>query len=90
MITQAPHHPVPASRRAARRAFEAIAIGLPPSVGHKTIQWLLDSGLVCIAGQQVLGHDRFGVISVPVYDVPLHLHHQWCAWCSANVRDAAA
>lgn len=70
-------------------AFEAIASGALPHCSHVTISALLKAGLIEKIGNRTIGRDVFGMIRVPVYEVPLLVHAQWCQWCSENVSDDA-
>lgn len=80
-------HPAAGMTKAQRELFERLAIGMDGPMHPKTIAALKDKGLVERGPDRVLGRDRFGVIAVPDYYVPLHIHAQWCEWCSENVKD---
>lgn len=68
--------------------FEALAVGAPPPrYSPKSIAALIKRGLIEQTGERTLGHDAFGLVKVPVYEVPIHAHMQWCAWCAENVSD---
>ena len=77
-------HPCAGRSQTAVETFEAIAVGQRGPYHPKTIQALLKAGLIELTGYEVVGRDRFGVIKIPVYSVPLPLHFQWCAWCAAQ------
>lgn len=77
-------HPCKGLTPAMRRVFEAIATGdaLPRSASPKTIARLLGEGLIERISDKVLGKDRFGAISIPQYEVPIHHHVHFCRWAS--------
>ena len=79
-------HPCAGRSKAAVEVFEAIAINQHPPLRPKVINSLLKAGLIVKVGDTEL-RDRFGVMKIPVYEVPLPVHWQWCQWCSENVKD---
>lgn len=72
------------------RALANIAIGLPPRCGVDTLTVLLRRGLIVKRGDEVLGRDSFGEITVPVYEMPTWEHRRWCQWCADNTPDEDA
>jgi hypothetical protein len=78
-------HPCAGMTKAQRWAFEAIAISQSPHMHPKTTKVLLDRGVIQRDADEVVGRDNFGPINVARYSVPIHVHHQWCKWCSENV-----
>lgn len=58
------------------------ATNQPPAASPRTLAALERDGLIVKLGKRELGRDRFGPIAVPVYEVPLVLHMQWCAWAA--------
>jgi hypothetical protein len=86
MVRMTPH-PTHRLSRAATEAFERIAICQPHRASSRTLRALLDRRLIVQTGTKILGRDRFGVIAVPVYEVPLAVHYQWCCWADENVTD---
>jgi hypothetical protein len=80
-------HPCARYSKSTVEVFEAIAINQPPPYRPRAINVLLNAGLIVKIGDRVL-RDRFGEIKVPVYEVPLPVHYQWCQWCSENVEDS--
>jgi hypothetical protein len=48
----------------------------------KTIEALLNRGVIAKDQDEFLGRDAFGPITVPRYYVPLAVHMQWCDWAS--------
>ena len=71
------HHP--GKTPAQRRALDAIGCGdnCPP-MARKTRESLLSAGLIVEIGQKALGRDRFGVIAIPQFEMPIPVHMQWC------------
>lgn len=68
-------------------AFEQIAINQPPQCGWKSIDALLKAGVV-ERGEDDTRRDAMGVYHIPNLYVPLHIHMQWCAWCSEQPENA--
>jgi hypothetical protein len=84
-------HPVKAAGGSSAhvRAFEKIAINLPPEGCHRrTVLWLVDKGLI-IGVRRVIGSDAFGAWAVTDYHVPIHHHSAWCMWASDLRHDRA-
>ena len=65
-----------------REVFEQIAIGNDRSHSPGEYLRLLKLGLIVITGMRSIGHDRLGVIEVPIYEVPVNVHIVWCEMCS--------
>lgn len=69
----------PGKTKAQRAALDAIGCGDPsPRMAPKTREALLAAGLIIECGERVLGRDRFGVIAIPQYGMPIPVHMQWC------------
>jgi len=81
-------HPCKGRTKAQIAAFEAIAINEEPRCSQATLGILEKEGLIKKIGSRELGRDAFGAISVPVYEVPMHVHMQWCQWASEQVDGA--
>lgn len=75
-------HPAAGCTRRQIEVFEQIAIGNDDGHSPRTIKALLDKGLIVELAPKVVGQDVFGLITVPQYQVPIHLHAQWCDWCA--------
>lgn len=75
-------HPAKGCTKAQIRAFEHIAINKDWGWGEKTTKALLAKGLIVQNGEREICRDRFGVVKIPNYEVPIALHIQWCNWCS--------
>lgn len=80
-------HPCKGRSQSQIDAFEAIAINEHPNCSKKTLDALLKDNLIVVIGNQELGRDAFGAITVPVYEVPIHHHMQWCQWASEQFDD---
>lgn len=83
-------HPCKGMTKVQRDVFEAIAIGMGPReirIHPRIAATLIARGLIEKGEDEIVGRDRFGPITFPTYYVPLHIHKQWCDWCSENVKD---
>lgn len=80
-------HPCAGLSTLTKSVFEGIACGFNASFHPATIKSLLAAELVVQIGERIVGQDNFGTIKVAVYEVPLAVHMQWCAWCAENVVD---
>jgi len=80
-------HPCAGLAQSTIEVFEAIAIGQTPPPRPVAIRTLLKRGLIECTGQREFHRDRFGVIMVPDYAVPLPVHMQWCQWCDETLPD---
>jgi hypothetical protein len=80
-------HPCAGHSKATKEVFEIIATGGRPACATKTLYALERAGLIEKIGEEVIGRDALGVIKLPVYEVPLPIHMQWCQWASENVSD---
>lgn len=69
--------------KAQEDALGLISIGQPPHASPRTLQALKDAGLI-VERQKVIGADRFGMITVPAYEMPIPVHMEWCSWCEEN------
>jgi len=79
-------HPCAGLSKGVVEVFESIAVSQPHPHRPAAILTLLHAGLIVQIGERVL-RDRFGEVRIPVYEVPLPVHYQWCQWCSENVPD---
>ena len=72
-----PKHP--GTTPAERRVLDAIGCGdsCPPMTA-RTRDAMLRKGLIHKVGERELGRDRFGAISLPVYEMPIPIHMVWC------------
>lgn len=74
-------HPCKGLTAAQRKAFELMAISQPPFCNWPTIDALLKAGVI-ERGASETRRDAMGVYHIPSFHVPLHIHAQWCEWCS--------
>lgn len=70
--------------KAQDEALAGFALGGQPNIHPKTLAVLLERGLLEKRGDEVICRDRFGVVTRPVYEMPLHEHMRWCQWCADN------
>jgi len=82
-------HPCKGMTKAQIATFEQVAIGvsLPPAT-PATWRSLERRGVV-ERRSDLIRSDRLGKFSLPQWSVPIHVHMQWCKWCSENVEDGA-
>jgi len=80
-------HPAKGMTKAQIAAFDQIAAGnaLPP-MNQKTLDALVDNGLIVHAAPKVL-RDRYGEYRIPQYEATHVAHYEWCQWCAENVGD---
>lgn len=86
MSNKSPPHP---GRTAAqRRALDAIGCGdnCPP-MHRSTRKALLEAGLIRQLSDKVIGRDAMGRISIPQFEMPLHIHMAWCSSVSEGITD---
>ena len=80
-------HPAAKCTKRQREVFEQIAVGNDLGHHRRTIDALTRKGLVEQIGTRVLGRDALGAITIPIYEVPIPLHMQFCRWASENIDD---
>ena len=81
------NHPAP--KGAQRVMFEKIATGdCSPSGAASTRRALVEKGLIKQIGFSHIGRPPFQV-KIPQFEVPIHIHMQWCEWCATGVAKAA-
>jgi hypothetical protein len=74
-------HPCEGLSRAARDAFERIAVNQFPACQWPVLDELLFAGVV-LRGPDEIRRDAMGVYRVPSFCVAIGIHAQWCAWCA--------
>lgn len=84
VATVLPKPPHPGKTEAQRRFLDMVGCGenSPPST-ERTVDALLDAGLIYVCGYKVVGKDRFREIQIPQYEMTIPTHMQWCehmAW----------
>lgn len=84
-------HPAKGCTAKQIEAFERIATGdsTPAFVPKKTIDALKRKGLIEDAGRFNAGGPGAMAIWITRYQVPIHIHMEWCKWCSENVGEEA-
>ena len=66
--------------------FEQLAVGAKPLATRATWDKLEARGLI-ERGPDLNRRDALGEFKIPQWQVPIHIHAQWCEWCSENVSD---
>ena len=82
-------HPCKGMTKAQREAFERIAVNQAPGCAWPTIDALLKAGVI-ERGPSETRRDAMGVFTIPSFYVPVHIHAQWCGWCSQTQLECAA
>jgi hypothetical protein len=82
-------HPCKGMTRAQIEAFERIAINESPKCAWPTIEALLKKEVIAYGTSEVR-KDAMGVYHIPQFHVPLHIHMQWCQWCSEQPENKQA
>ena len=80
-------HPCKGMSKVQIDTFEQVAVGvtLPPAT-KRTWNALEKRGVI-VRGSDLVRRDALGGYRLPQWHVPIHVHAQWCAWCSENVAD---
>jgi len=81
-------YPVKGLTKAQRETFEAIACGQDFPYRPKTISLLLKKKAIVQTGEKIICQDAFGIVKVPVFEVPMPLHLAWCQWCAENYSES--
>ena len=80
--------PHPGRTKAQRAVLDAIGCGdCSPYMAPRTRDALLAAGLIIECGEKVVGRDRFGLITIPEYGMPIPVHMQWCYAVSDDDAD---
>lgn len=79
----------PARTRTQRRILDNIGSGdYSPSARRQTLDNMVQEGLIVRLADRVLGHDVFGPITIPQYEMPTPVHMQWCSyWASKTTEE---
>jgi hypothetical protein len=85
-ILQMVKHPCDGMTRAEINAFEAIAINLKPDCAKKTLERLLERGVIKKHEKTVFFRDGLPPQIETDFYVPLPIHYQWCEWASEKYR----
>ncbi len=77
-------YPFPGLTKSQRRALDLIGCGEcdAPGVGDTDKLKLLENGLIRFIGKKVICRDRFGVVTVNEFAMPISVHILWCEWQS--------
>jgi hypothetical protein len=78
-------HPCKGMTKVQIAAFEQIAINQLPQCGWRSIDALLEAGVI-ERGKDDVRRDAMGIYNIPNFFVPTAVHAQWCAWCSEQQR----
>jgi hypothetical protein len=70
--------------RAEINAFEVIAINQRPRCSKKTLDRLLERGLIEKLEKKVHFRDGLPPSIMTDFCVPLPIHYQWCDWSAAR------
>lgn len=79
-------HPCKGLSKAKIDTFEQLAVGAKPPAARGTFDALEKHGVI-VRGPDLVWHDAFVQFKIPQWEVPIHIHAQWCAWCGENVDD---
>ena len=80
-------HPCKGLSQAQVDAFEQIAVGMKPPATKRDWDALEKRGVI-VRGADLVRRDALGEYKIPQWEVPIHIHAQWCAWCAENVNTA--
>ena len=79
-------HPCKGMSKEAIAAFERLAVCEMPIATSATLVALEKRGVI-VRGPDLVKRDARGEYNIARWDVPIHIHAQWCAWCSENLED---
>ena len=77
-------HPCDGMTRAEVNAFEAIAINQKPRCSKKTLDRLLERGLIEKLEEKRSFRDGLPPAIMTDFYVPLPIHYQWCVWAAGR------
>lgn len=71
----------------------AFGFSSPYNTSPKTLQILIDKGLIVKLGQKpIYGKGNTAIDRIPVmidvYEMPISEHYKFCVWCSENASEA--
>jgi hypothetical protein len=72
--------------RAHRNAFDRIAVGAQPESSARTLDRLVEAGLLERRKVTLTAADRFGPVYRYDYSVPISVHISWCEWMTRPKR----
>lgn len=80
----------PGKTQPQRRALDQIGAGNScPPMTARTRDALLRKGLIERRGVRTIGQDALGKIELPVYEMPIPVHMQWCAYWAEGAEEQA-
>lgn len=82
-------YPIKGLTKSQKEVFEQVATGnnnLAYYHRPKAVKKLLEIGAIKKIGEDKMG-SGWATILVPVYEVPIPLHREWCKWCDENYDD---
>ena len=79
-------HPCKGMTKVQIATFEQLAVGCKPPAKKATWDALEARGVI-ERGPDMVRRDAIGQFNIPQWQVPIHIHMQWCGWCSENVAD---
>ena len=80
----------PGRTPAQRRVLDEIGSGnFSPRMTNRMRDDLIAEGLIVLTGEKPIGRDALGKISIPEFEMPIHVHYAWCKVVgSADYDDA--
>ena len=77
----------PGRNKTERAILDGIGCGdyAPPTAGvanQRAIKAMLERGIIQHTGDKVVCKDRFGIVTVPEYDMSIPTHMAWCDYWS--------
>lgn len=80
----------PGRTKAQREALDQIGCGNAcPPMARATAKALVRHGLIQRCEDKGLGRDRFGLIAIPQFQMPIPIHMQWCEFQAATCDEPA-
>lgn len=78
----------PGKTDAEKRILDQIGCGDSlPRANAKTLDRMVERGLIRRVHDKVLSSDRFGAIAIPQYEMTIHTHMDWCAYWAENATE---
>jgi hypothetical protein len=77
-------HPCEGMTRAETKAFEAIAINLKPRCSVRTLNRLVERGLISKQERRIASGDGLPAAVFVEYYVPLPIHILFCEWAAGR------
>ena len=80
-------HPCKGMSKVQIDTFEQVAVGNALPQATKRTWDALEKRGVIERGPDMIKRDAIGEYRIPQWQVPIHIHAQWCSWCGSNVED---